>query len=180
MIARAKIPNLLTFARVACVPLTLLIMVVKPSSHAALLGIFLFASITDFLDGYLARCWQATSKLGTMLDPLSDKLLVALLLIFLVSHTELNTLPVMVILLREIYISGLREFLGNQQITLPVSSGGKWKTALQMVAITLLLAAPVFAVPTLAPLGSFVLMISAGLAFLSAVDYTRQSIKYFL
>jgi len=178
MIARAKIPNLLTFARVACVPLALLIILIKPSAHGLLLALFLFASLTDFLDGYLARRWNATSKLGAMLDPLADKLLVALLLIYLLTHTELSSLPVMVILLREIYISGLREYLATQQIPLPVSAGGKWKTALQMLAITLFLLSPVLGVVALMPLGSFLLTIAAMLAFTSAVSYTRQGLRH--
>ena len=180
MFTRAKIPNLLTFARVACVPIVLVLVLIKPDAHAVLFALFLFATVTDFLDGYLARRWNVVNALGAMLDPLADKLLVALLLVYLVSHTEIATLPVIVILLREIYVSGLRECLGNQQIALPVSSGGKWKTAMQMIAITLLLAAPVFHEPALMPLGSFVLMISAALAFFSAVDYTRKSIKHFV
>jgi CDP-diacylglycerol--glycerol-3-phosphate 3-phosphatidyltransferase len=179
LFARASLPNRLTVARLACVPIALLVMVVAPDAHAALLAIFLFASATDFLDGYLARRWQVVSALGTMLDPLADKLLVALLLIYLVSHTQTATLPVMIILLREIYVSGLREWLGNRQITLPVSGGGKWKTALQLVAIALLLASPVWQVPALMPLGNFVLMLAAALAFFSAVAYTRQSMNHF-
>ena len=178
--SRANIPNFLTFSRVACVPIALLLILVLSAPQAALLALFVYAAATDFLDGYLARRWQVTSKLGTMLDPLADKLLVALLLIYLVSHTEMPTLPVMLILLREIYISGLREFLGNQQIELPVSRGGKWKTAMQMLAITLLLAAPVFQFPAFMPMGSFVLMMAAALAVISAVSYTKQSIRYFV
>lgn len=171
MLKRAQIPNLLTFARVLAVPLCLGIMLCNPAwKFSALLGIFIAAALTDFLDGYLARKWNAVSALGALLDPIADKLLVALLLVYLlligdlVPYATLTPaaprlamegyagltalfsgsisplfLPVAIILLRELYISGLREFLSARQIALPVSNSGKWKTALQMFAITLLL-----------------------------------------
>lgn len=165
MLARAQIPNLLTFARVLAVPVCLGIMLMNPAwKFQALLGIFIAAALTDFLDGYLARKWNVVSALGALLDPIADKLLVALMLVYLLligdlvpaargsagpTHSLLHLfsgpsisplfLPVAIILLRELYISGLREFLSARQIALPVSKSGKWKTALQMLAITLLL-----------------------------------------
>ena len=141
MITRRQIPNLLTFARVLAVPACLLLML-SPIAHTPqwLLGIFIAAALTDFLDGYLARKWQVISPLGTMLDPIADKLLVALMLMYLltIAGTQL-LLPVIIILLRELYISGLREFLASRRITLPVSKTGKLKTATQMLAVTTLL-----------------------------------------
>jgi cardiolipin synthase (CMP-forming) len=140
MLARRQIPNLLTFARVLAVPACLVIMLLFPAKPMWLLWIFIAASFTDFLDGYLARRWNATSNLGALLDPIADKLLVALMLIYLLIMLGMPLLlPVAVILLRELYISGLREFLATKQVTLPVSKGGKWKTALQMLAIISLL-----------------------------------------
>jgi cardiolipin synthase len=180
VIARKTIPNLLTIARLLCVPIALLVVFIKPSAHLTLLLIFLFASATDFLDGFLARRWNATSKLGTMLDPVADKLLVALMLIYLLTHAEIASLPAILILLREIYISGLRELMASQHVELPVSAGGKWKTALQMAAITAMLATPVFAFPALMPVGNFMLTIAAVLAVVSAVQYTRASMRHLL
>jgi cardiolipin synthase len=240
MLARAQIPNLLTFGRVAAVPLCLGIMLMNPAwKFQALLGIFILASLTDFLDGYLARKWNVVSALGALLDPIADKLLVALMLVYLLlvggltppSFTSLSTpaasgsagpthdllhlfggsisplfLPVAIILLRELYISGLREFLSARQIALPVSKSGKWKTALQMLAITLLLTqlaidppgqinfpctlvAKANALTTdcisqpwilrLAKLAGLPLLyVSALLALTSAVAYTRASCKH--
>jgi phosphatidylglycerophosphate synthase len=241
MLARAQIPNLLTFGRVAAVPLCLAIMLMNPAwKFSALLGIFILAALTDFLDGYLARKWKVVSALGALLDPIADKLLVALMLVYLLlvggltppSFASLSTpaaprlamegyagltalfsgsisplfLPVAIILLRELYISGLREFLSARQIALPVSKSGKWKTALQMLAITLLLTqlaidppgqinfpctlvAKANALTTdcisqpwilrLAKLAGLPLLyVSALLALTSAVAYTRASWKH--
>ena len=197
MLTRQQIPNLLTFARVLAVPLCLGIILTEPlGKNQALLWIFIAASLTDFLDGYLARKWDATSRLGTLLDPIADKLLVALMLVFLLETLRLPPfifpisplfLPVCVILLRELYIAGLREFLAGRQITLPVSKGGKWKTALQMVAITLLLASLAFGPPIASNspvveyawrIGLALLYASALLAFTSAINYTRASLKH--
>ena len=180
MLARARIPNLLTGMRAMAVPLCLGLILIEPANAPQwLLGIFVAASITDFLDGYLARKWNAVSPLGAMLDPVADKLLVALMLIYLL--TVLGgavLLPVILIVLRELYISSLREFLANRQVLLPVSKSGKWKTALQMVAIALLLFSnicndiwhdAVFGV------GMAALYAAAMLALTSAMGYTRVS-----
>lgn len=174
MLARRHIPNLLTYARVVAVPLCLALMLLNPAcKEPALFGIFVAASITDFLDGYLARKWNVVSPLGTLLDPIADKLLVALMLVYLLTAYGVELfLPVIVILLRELYISGLREFLASRQIALPVSKGGKWKTALQMVAIAWLLS-------PLDPIVGFALLyLAALLAITSAISYTRTSWKH--
>lgn len=179
MLTRQQIPNLLTFARVAAVPLCLALMILFPHARAALLIVFVIAAITDFFDGYLARRWNATSRLGALLDPIADKLLVALMLLYLAVLNLAAFLPVVIILLRELYVAGLREFLANQQISLPVSSGGKWKTALQMLAITLLLAQDAFpSIAHLSTLGTPLLYASALLALTSAIRYTRASLKH--
>lgn len=197
MLTRRHIPNLLTFARVAAVPLCLALMLLNPACKAiALFWIFVAASITDFLDGYLARKWNVVSPLGALLDPIADKLLVALMLVYVLWALILPPiivpisplfLPVALILLRELYISGLREFLAIRQIALPVSKGGKWKTAVQMLAITLLLAAMAFGAPISNPTPLTELCANAGLALLylaallavsSAISYTRASWKH--
>jgi CDP-diacylglycerol--glycerol-3-phosphate 3-phosphatidyltransferase len=185
MIARQQIPNLLTFARVLAVPATLVVMLTARFLHPALFWIFLFASLTDFMDGYLARKWKAESALGALLDPIADKLLVGLLLLYLLSvggmGIEATThplfIPVVVILLREIYISGLREFLAARGYTLPVSKAGKLKTALQMIAILLLLAPGVFGGTAMIMAGYVLLCVAALVAFVSAALYTRAALK---
>ena len=140
MIFRKTIPNLLTIARAVAVPVSLLLITHAPLYSMALFWIFIAASLTDFFDGYLARRWNAVSPLGTFLDPVADKLLVALMLIYLLTmFGTVLLLPVILILLREIYISALREFLAAKGVQLPVSMGGKLKTTLQMLAIALLL-----------------------------------------
>ena len=140
MLAKRHIPNLLTFARAAAVPVSLVLIYALPHPAMALFVIFIAAALTDFLDGYLARKWNAISPLGAMLDPVADKLLVALLLIYVLTVLKgALFLPVVVILLRELYISGLREFLASRSASLPVSKGGKLKTTLQMLALALLL-----------------------------------------
>ncbi|MDX2095593.1 MAG: CDP-diacylglycerol--glycerol-3-phosphate 3-phosphatidyltransferase [Alphaproteobacteria bacterium] len=184
MFSRQQIPNLLTFARVAAVPVCLLLMLAAPAWNAALLWIFIAAALTDFLDGYLARRWQAVSPLGALLDPVADKLLVALMLLYLLWDAAAASPaalfpPVVVILLRELYIAGLREFLANRQISLPVSRGGKWKTALQMLAIALLLARGAYGdLPPWTELGLPLLYASALLALTSAASYSRASLKH--
>ncbi|MES2984343.1 MAG: CDP-diacylglycerol--glycerol-3-phosphate 3-phosphatidyltransferase [Pseudomonadota bacterium] len=148
MLTRQQIPNLLTFARVAAVPISLALMLLAPRHATPIFWIFLAAALTDYLDGYLARRWNAITPLGTMLDQISDKLLVATMLLYLLLMMGLPLLlPVAVIILRELYISGLREFLALRAIALPVSKSGKWKTALQMAAITLLLGTQAFNPP---------------------------------
>ncbi len=160
MLTKRRIPNALTFLRIAAVPLVLFIALRAPEQKAALFWIFLLAAATDFLDGYLARKWNATSPFGAMLDQIGDKLLVATLLLYLVVvhnpcaiamdrfghvaprgiiHFDSLFLPAIVIILRELYVSGLREFLALRRIALPVSRLGKYKTAGQMLGIGLLL-----------------------------------------
>lgn len=179
MLARAHIPNALTLARVLAVPVCLGLILLIPEARTVLLLVFVTAAATDFLDGYLARKWQVTSRLGALLDPIADKLLVALMLLYLAVLNLADFLPVSIILLRELYIAGLREFLAKQQVELPVSSGGKWKTALQMLAVTTLLAQDAFSETLdIADVGTALLYASAILSITSAISYTRSSLKH--
>lgn len=175
---KRNIPNLLTFFRVAVVPAALVITVMYPLQSKLLLWLFLAAAITDFLDGYLARKWNAVTKLGTLLDPVADKLLVAIILIFFARYTVAPVLAVALLLLRELYVSGLREYIAQQGGTLPVSRGGKWKTALQLVAISIMLAALAYQLPTDIWLsGVLLLWVSVAFSLLSAFGYTRAALK---
>lgn len=174
---KQQIPNLLTFARVLAVPLALALMVVH-AKPGPLLVLFVLASLTDFLDGYLARKWNAVTPLGTMLDPIADKLLVALMLVYLAMVTQMAFLPIALILLRELYISGLREFLALRAIPLPVSKGGKWKTAVQMVAIIVLYGSVVLQNLRVWDVGVALLWIATILALVSAAQYSRAAWKH--
>lgn len=190
MLKRAQIPNLLTFARVLAVPAALAVILLDPVCKPwALFAIFAAASVTDFLDGYLARKWSVVSAIGALMDPIADKLLVALMLVYLLmraaviadSSALIVFVPVIIILLRELYISGLREFLASRSITLPVSKGGKWKTATQMLAIALLLLSDAMSAldgQHVGMAGMGLLYVSALLALTSAIGYTKASWKH--
>lgn len=193
MVARRWIPNLLTGARMVAVPGCLVLMLVDfPHRDACLLALFLAAAGTDFLDGYLARQWRVTSALGALLDPIADKLIVVLMLIYLLVKGQFASapdqitaadnhypflaylfLPVVAMVLRELYISGLREFLAARGVALPVSKGGKLKTVLQMTGIGLLLAAPVLSMADLLTFGCMAIWLAAIVSLISAVQYTR-------
>lgn len=141
-----SLPNLLTYARIVMVPAVVACFYFDGDAARWLaLAIFVLAGITDFFDGYLARAWAQQSNLGRMLDPIADKLLVAAVLLVL---TRAGTIAgwslwaALVILCREILVSGLREFLAEVRVSVPVSQLAKWKTAIQMIAIGFLLAGP--------------------------------------
>jgi len=137
------IPNLLTIFRIAIVPILIASSFLDSRPfHFIAAGLFLVASITDFFDGYLARLWKVQSRVGVLFDPIADKLLVASAILIL-AHADVlgkyDVIPAATILCREIFVSGLREFLAGDKVQLPVSKYGKIKTAIQMIAIFLLL-----------------------------------------
>lgn len=175
MIARARIPNLLTCARIAAVPVALAAILYNPLCTQWLFWLFLLASLTDFFDGYLARRWNATSTLGKLLDPMADKLLVTMLLLYFIATQTLSFVPVAIILMRELYVAGLREFMAGRGVSIPVSAGGKWKTATQMIGILLMLYSLAYGWPEAWDYGAGLIWLAALLALLSAADYTRKS-----
>lgn len=142
---KKNLPNYLTGARIIVIPMLILVFFMKGEwSYILSAGLFLFASLTDWLDGYVARRWQAHSNIGRFLDPIADKLLVATALLLLVQSnsdevTRADIIPSIAIVCREILVSGLREFLAEIRVSVPVSRLAKWKTGVQMVAIFLLL-----------------------------------------
>ncbi len=140
-----KIPNFLTVIRIILIPIIIYSFYVPSQiTNIIVASLFLGASITDFFDGYLARALKAQSNFGRCLDPIADKLLVAVSLIMLVNFSNQNLLiviPAIIIICREIMVSGLREFLATLNVGVPVTRLAKWKTAIQMVAITALLLA---------------------------------------
>lgn len=186
-----SIPNLLTYARILVVPLVVLCFDLEErdkSTDAArwwALGLFVFASLTDFLDGYLARIWEQTSSLGRMLDPIADKLLVAACLLLLAADGAIagwSIWAAVVILSREILVSGLREYLADLKVSVPVTQLAKWKTALQMVALGFLLAGPagdaVF--PYCTEVGLVLLWIAAVVTLITGWDYFRAGLKHMI
>jgi cardiolipin synthase len=143
------LPNLLTYARIAAVPAVVACMYWQNILQGGLwlrwiaLAIFVAAAITDFLDGYFARIWSQQSTFGRMLDPIADKLLVASCLLMLAADDTIKGRAVwaaIVILCREILVSGLREYLAELRVSVPVTQLAKWKTTVQLVAIGFLLA----------------------------------------
>ena len=173
MISKKDIPNILTYGRLVAIPL--LIVVFMMGNHLASFLVFGLASLTDFFDGYLARKWKLETKFGAMIDQIADKLLVCAALLCLVSTNSADLIPVVIIIFREIFVSGLREFMGNEGIAMPVSGLGKWKTATQLIAIVLLMIAPLYSGQTYGVefFGTILLWLSAALSAITAIQYWR-------
>ena len=177
------LPTKLTLGRIAAIPVISLLLVFPTAGTAWLaFGLFTAAGITDWLDGYLARRWNQTSRLGQLLDPIADKLLVVAVLLMLVYGGQINgwgLLPALAILLRELFIAGLREFLAGQQVVVPVSKLAKWKTAAQLTALAVLILVP--ALGTMASVtGHILLWIAAGLTVQTAYGYWQANRKLLL
>ena len=183
-----KIPNLLTIGRIIIVPFFVLAFYL-PGFYGDLTAcvLFVIASFTDFLDGMLARMMGEESKLGELLDPIADKIIVATALILLVMSGTIRhyeVIAAIIILTREILISGLREFLARGQIKLPVTNLAKLKTFLQMVAITLLLTGETgnkilnFQDYNAQTIGIVLLWLSAFLTLYTGYEYLRKGIDH--
>ncbi len=179
-----SVPNILTYGRVAAVPVVAgcLFWPEIAWMRWVALGIFIAAGITDFLDGYLARAWSQQSRLGQMLDPIADKLLVSAVLMMLVAdHTiaSYSLSAAIVILCREILVSGLREFLADLKVSIPVSNIAKWKTGLQLGALGFLIAGPSGdeIVPGVTTTGLVLLWLSALLTLYTGWDYLKAGLK---
>jgi cardiolipin synthase len=148
------------------------------------LAAYTYACVTDFFDGYLARALEQQSALGKFLDPIADKLLVSAVLLMLVANdhvTGLTLLPAIVILSREILVSGLREFLAEVQIGVPVTQLAKWKTTLQMLALGFLIvgsAGPDFGPLSTLDIGIIGIWIAAALTMITGYDYLRAGLKH--
>lgn len=188
-----SIPNLLTYGRILAVPLVAVCFYLEGKLQSSdfarwsALAIFVVASLTDFLDGYLARIWQQTSNIGRMLDPIADKLLVATCLLLLAADTDKTIAgwslwAAIIILCREILVSGLREYLAELKVSVPVTWIAKWKTAVQMVAIAFLLAGSagdkVF--PFTTQTGLVMLWMAALITLYTGYDYFRAGMKHII
>jgi cardiolipin synthase (CMP-forming) len=179
------LPNALTVSRIALTPIICVLIALDGAATAwAALVLWIVACGTDFLDGWLARRYNLISGFGRLFDPIADKLLVGLVLLVLVGVDRLpgaHIIPAAVILAREFLISGLREHLAELNVALPVSRLAKWKTTVQMVAMTFLVIGP-FA-PSLGPIGAldvgiWGLWIAAGLTAVTGWDYLRGSWRH--
>jgi CDP-diacylglycerol--glycerol-3-phosphate 3-phosphatidyltransferase/cardiolipin synthase len=179
-----NLPNILTFGRVLIVPMVVacLFWPDEFSLRWTALALFTAAAVTDFFDGYLARIWDQQSALGRMLDPIADKLLVSAVLMILVADGTVKSWSVwaaIVILCREILVSGLREFLAELKVSLPVSKIAKWKTTVQLIALGFLIAgrAGEEVLPGTVRIGLGLLWISAILTLYTGWDYMKAGIK---
>ncbi|CAG0973902.1 MAG: CDP-diacylglycerol--glycerol-3-phosphate 3-phosphatidyltransferase [Rhizobiaceae bacterium] len=186
-----NLPNMLTYGRILAVPLIVLCFFLegrlKSSDFARWSALFIFAaaSITDYFDGYFARAWQQTSNIGRMLDPIADKLLVATCLLLLAADTDRTIAgwslwAAIIILCREILVSGLREYLAGLKVSVPVTQLAKWKTTIQMLAIGMLLAGPALdkLLPYSTQAGIALLWISAIVTLYTGYDYFRAGLKH--
>jgi cardiolipin synthase len=182
---RFYLPNLLTYGRLLAVPVVVgcLFWPNEFSMRWIALGIFALAAITDFLDGYLARALAQQSSLGRMLDPIADKLLVSAVLLMLVyDHTivSFSIWAAIVILCREILVSGLREYLAGLKVSVPVSQVAKWKTAMQLAALGFLIAGPAAEalLPGTVEFGLLLLWLSAILTLYTGWDYLKAGLTH--
>ena len=183
------LPNILTYGRIAAVPVVVALLYWQSIMGGGLwlrwvaLGVFIAAGVTDILDGYFARIWGQTSSLGRMLDPIADKLLVASSLLMLAAEEIIHgwsLLAAVIILCREILVSGLREYLAELHVGVPVTRLAKWKTIAQMVAVGFLIAGPAGdkISPVVTQVGIFLLWASALLTLYTGYDYMRAGLRY--
>ena len=179
-----SLPNLLTLSRIVAVPLLVgfLWWPGWAAGYAIAFALYCLMGITDYFDGYLARSNGAVSKLGIFLDPIADKIMVAAVILILVGTRDIagvHVIAALVILLREIAVSGLREFLAQVQVSVPVSQLAKWNTTLQLVALGALILAGAF--PAFAWIKSVGLVTLWGAAVLTLVtgwDYLRVGLRH--
>ena len=185
------LPNILTYARIAAVPVVVALLFWQSILEGGLwlrwvaLAIFIGAGVTDILDGYFARMWGQQSSLGRMLDPIADKLLVASCLLMLAAEKSIHgwaLLAAVIILCREILVSGLREYLAELRVGVPVTRLAKWKTIGQMVAIGFLIAgeAGEKVLPPTIEIGITLLWLSAIITLYTGWDYMRAGLRYMI
>src|SRR5437763_3386216 len=184
-----SLPNLLTLSRILAVPiLVFLLWRPSPVDYGVTFVLYCIVGMTDYLDGYLARAWGNISKLGQFLDPIADKIMVAAVLVMLISSRRANPVPEiaglniiagLIILLREIIVSGLREYLAGLQVSVPVSALAKWKTTFQLVALgALILGGPLPNLPWVHDVGIVCLWAAAALTLMSGYCYLCTGLRH--
>jgi cardiolipin synthase len=185
------LPNMLTYSRIVAVPVVVGCMYAQSIGEGPLwlrwvaLAVFIVAGVTDFLDGYYARIWDQSSAFGRMLDPIADKLLVASCLLMLAADGTIkgwSLWAAIVILCREILVSGLREYLAALRVSVPVTQLAKWKTTVQLVAIGFLIAgqAGEKILPPTTIIGIVLLWVSAIVTLYTGWDYFRAGIHHLI
>ncbi len=180
-----SLPNLLTYGRIVAIP-ALVGLLYWPKDDWVrwiALAVYVVAAVTDYLDGWIARAWSQQSAIGRMLDPIADKLLVAALLLMLVADGTIHGWPLwaaIVILCREILVSGLREFLAELKVSVPVSKVAKWKTTAQLLALGFLVAGPAGdkVLPGNTQIGIGLLWVAAALTIYTGWDYFNAGIRH--
>lgn len=177
-----NLPNILTISRIVVIPVIFLSVYIHSTWWSALAAVlFVFAAITDYFDGYFARTRNQVSVFGRLLDPIADKLLVVSALLIIVANKMVHPvsyIPVMVILCREVLVSGLREFLANVKIGMPVTKLAKWKTGFQMTSLAIILFKGVPVLGALYPLGESLLWVAGILTFITGYEYFQKSLDY--
>jgi CDP-diacylglycerol--glycerol-3-phosphate 3-phosphatidyltransferase len=184
------LPNLLTLSRILAVPiLVFLLWRPAPLDYGVTFVLYCIVGITDYFDGYLARAQGRISRLGQFLDPIADKIMVAAVLVMLMASRradgdapiieDWSVIPALIILLREIMVSGLREFLAELKVLVPVSALAKWKTTLQLVALgALILGGALAQQPWVHDVGIVSLWVAAALTLATGYDYLRIGLKH--
>jgi cardiolipin synthase (CMP-forming) len=185
-----SLPNLLTLSRILAVPLLVfLLWRPTPIDYAITFVLYCIVGLTDYLDGYLARAQGQISRLGQFLDPIADKIMVAAVIVMLLASRQADgdppiiedwhVIPALIILLREIIVSGLREFLAGLRVSMPVSHLAKWKTTFQLVALgALILGGALPAYQWVHTVGLASLWAAAGLTLVTGYDYLRIGMKH--
>jgi len=174
------IPNLLTYGRIVAIPVIVLLLVTGyPALRWLALLLYLAAAVSDFFDGYLARKWNQSSTLGRMLDPIADKLLVGALIVVFAwdrSFAWWDLIPALAILLREIFVPGLREFLGPKNVVVKVTPLAKWKTTVQLLALTFVFLAPLL--PGAGFVAELLLWLAGIMTVITGVQYFQTAWPY--
>jgi hypothetical protein len=177
-----NIPNYLTIVRLISIPIIVMTFYFDDSKFAHRVGgiVFAFASLTDFVDGYLARKYNLISSFGRMFDPIADKVLVGCVLVMLVKDNRADEIPCLLILAREFVVAGFREFLAQVQVSVPVSRLAKVKTTIQMVSMTMLIVGSVGSgIVVLDLVGHISLWIAAILTLVTGYSYLQACSRYF-
>jgi cardiolipin synthase len=174
------IPNILTLSRVALIPVVIVMLFADdPAMRWWVFALFVVLALTDYLDGYLARVLDQASALGALMDPIADKVLVAALIVALVARGEIagwDVAGAILILCREFLVSGLREFLAQRDLPLPVTKLAKWKTTAQLVALALLILAPLAEPGQLLAI-STIWWVATVLTLITGFDYVRSAAR---
>ncbi len=178
------VPNLLTLSRIVAVPLLVAFLwwPAWTTGYGVAFVLYCLMGVTDYFDGYLARAQGAVSKLGIFLDPIADKIMVAAVIVMLVATRDIggwHLIAGIIILLREIAISGLREFLAQLQVSVPVSRLAKWKTTFQLVSLgAIILAGALPELSWIRSVGLVTLWAAAGLTLITGWEYLRVGLRH--